>query len=165
MTIDNSKTIIGLRIRLFAQTVLVIAWLIIVYFAKLINFPLLGLNESVWTFILLAIYFILAFYPMFLNYQYIFFSDDNDRIIIRYFMAGIVGGKKNSVEISKESFAGYKVEKRFFGLDRSIILFQQLREGVARYPPVHISVLTKKERAKILNSLYRHAPPDATEVT
>jgi hypothetical protein len=165
MTIDNSRTIISLRIRLFAQTVLVISWLIIVYFARLIDFPLLGLDERRWTFIILTIYFILAFYPMFLNYQYIFFSDDNDKIIIRYFTAGIVGGRKNSVEISKESFAGYKVEKRLFGLDRSIILFQQMREGVAKYPPVHISILSKKERARIINSLHRHAPPDATEVS
>ena len=164
MTLDNSKALISLRIRLFVQTVLLIALIILIYFVKIIDFPLLGLNETAWTLIILSVYFILAFYPMVLNYQYIYFSDEDDKIIFRYFMAGIVGGRKNSVEISKESYAGYRVEKRFLGLDRSIILFQHLPKGLAQYPPVHISILSKKERARILHSLYRNAPPDAPDV-
>jgi hypothetical protein len=164
MTFDNSKTIISLRIRIFIATVLLLAYVILAYVAKIIKFPLLGLSDTYWIVLLVCIYLILAFYPMVLNYQYVYYSDDGDHIIFRYFFAGIVGGKKNSVEISKSSFAGYKKESSFFGLVQSLILFQQLPEGVAKYPPVFISILSRKERAKVLNSLYLHTPEDATEV-
>jgi hypothetical protein len=159
MTLDNSKTVISLRIRLFFAIVVLIAFIIMAYFAKIIKFPLLGMSDTVWILILGGINLTIAFMPMILNYQYIFYSDDGEKIIIRYFTAGIVGGRKNSVEIDKRSFAGYKTESRFFGLIHSIVLYQRFQEGAAKYPPVYISALTKEERAKIIRSLNSYAPP------
>ena len=37
-------------------------------------------------------------------------------------------------------------------------------KGVAKYPPIYITVLSRKERARLLNSLYSHTPKDAEEV-
>jgi hypothetical protein len=165
MTFENSKTLIGGRIGVFTATVLLIAYLILTYFAKLIKYPLLGLSDTHWTIILLAIYFLYTIYPMVLNYQYVFYSDDGDTIVFRYFMAGIFGGKKNSVQINKSSFAGFKTEKRYFGLIHSITLYQHFREGVASYPPIYISNLTPAEKAKVLNSLYLHSPKEVNDVT
>ena len=45
---------------------------------------------------------------MILNYQYIYFSDDGDKIIFRYFTSGIISGSKNSVEIDKKTFTYYR---------------------------------------------------------
>jgi hypothetical protein len=153
MTFDNSKTIIGMRIKLFGATVILLAYIALAYVAKLIKFPLLGLSETVWTLVLVGLYLFLAFLPVFLSYQYIFYTDEGEKIIIRYFTAGIVGGKKNSVEIDKNSFSGYRTESRFFGLIQSITLFQQFKEGVAKYPSVYISALNREERAKLIRSL------------
>ena len=164
MTFDNSRTIISLRIRIFIATVLLLGYIVLAYLIEIIKFPLLGMSDTLLTVILVGIYLILAFYPMTLNYQYIYYSDDGDYIVFRYFTTGIVSGKKNSIEISKSSFAGYKKDSAFFGLDQSLILYQQMAEGVAKYPPVYISILNRKERAKVLNSLYLHTPKDATEV-
>jgi len=161
MTFDNSRTIIKLRIRLFFALVILIAFLILAYFAKIIKFPLLGMSDTVWVLILVGLNILIAFLPMFLSYQYIFYSDDNEKILFRYFTAGIVGGRKNSVEIDKRSFAGYKMEKSFFGLIRNITLYQNFNEGVAKYPPVYISALSREERAKILRSLNLYAPSKA----
>lgn len=160
MTFDNSKTVISLRIRLFFAIVILIAFLIMAYFAKIIKFPFLGMSDTIWILILVGINLSIAFMPMILNYQYIFYSDDGEKIIIRYFTAGIVGGRKNSVEIDKRSFAGYKAESRFFGLIHSVTFYQRFQEGAARYPPVYISALTAKERAKIMHSLNLYAPPE-----
>ena len=158
MVFNNSKTIIGSRIRIFVVTVLLIVYLILAYFAGIIKFPLLGMGDKPWSIIFVCIYFIFAFYPMVLNHQYVSYSDEGDTIVFRYFMAGIFGGKKNSVEINKNSFAGFKTETRYLGLMHSVTLLQQMREGVAKYPPIYISNLTKKEKAKILNSLLLHSP-------
>jgi hypothetical protein len=159
MTFDNSRTIISLRIKLFVATIVLLAYLALAYVAKLIKFPLLGMGDSTWTVILIGIWIILAFMPMVLNYQFISYSDDEELIIFRYFTSGIVGGKKNSVEINKTSFSGYKIETRFFGLIQSIILLQKVQGGVAKYPPVYLSALTHEEKAKVFNSLNQYAPP------
>jgi hypothetical protein len=159
MTFDNSKTIISLRIKLFGATVVLLAYLAMAYVIELIKFPFLGMGDTPWTVILIAVWVILAFMPMVLNYQYISYSDDGDFIIFRYFTSGIVGGKKNSVEINKISFAGYKTETRFFGMVQSIILYQNFQEGIARYPPVYISALSREEKKKIFKSLNLHTRP------
>lgn len=156
MTFNNSKTIISLRIKLFGATVVLLAYLAMAYVIRMIKFPLLGMDDTVWTVMLIAIWVILAFIPMVLNYQYISYSDDGDFIVLRYFTAGLVGGKKNSVEIKKTSFAGYKTETRFFGMIRSIILYQKFQEGVAKYPPVYISALSREEKDKVFRSLKLH---------
>ncbi len=158
MTFDNSKTIIGVRIKLFIATVLFLAYIALTYAAKLIKFPLLGMSDTAWTIILVAIYLFVAFLPWILNYQFVFFSDEGDRLVLRYFTAGIVGGKKNSVEISKRTFAGYKTETELFGVVKSVILFQQMGQGVAKYPPVYISALNKEQRSKLFMSLNAYAP-------
>lgn len=153
MTFDNSKSIIKVRIRLFAVTVILITYLILAYAAEMIKFPLLGLDDTVWTVFLSGLWLILILIPLFFNYQYVFFSDDTEKIIIRYFNAGIIGGRKNSVEIDKRSFAGYKSETKYFGLVTSITFFQKFSEGVAKYPPVYISALSQTEKVKLFKAL------------
>jgi hypothetical protein len=159
MTFDNSKTIISLRIKLFGATVLLLAFLALAYVARIIKFTFLGFNESSWTVILVGIWLVLALMPIILNYQFISYSDDGEYIVFRYFSAGIVGGRKNSVEINKTTFSGYKIEIKFFGLIQSIILFQNIQGRVANYPPVYISALNRKEKEKIINSLNRYSSP------
>lgn len=153
MTFDNSKTIISVRIKLFIATVIFLAYILLAFAANVIRFPLLGMGETAWTVILTICYLIVVFLPMYLNYQYIWFSDDDDKIIIRYFNAGILGGRKNSVEINKNTFSGFQIDKKFFGLIKSITLYQSTRQGKAIYPPVYISALKREEIAKITRSL------------
>ena len=159
MTFDNSKTIISLRIKLFAATVIFLAYIVLSYVAKLIKFPLLGMSDTTWTVILVAIYLFIAFLPIVLSYQFVFYSDDTEKIIFRYFTAGIVGGRKNSVEIDKRTFSGYKIESGLFGLKQKIIIYQRFNEGVATYPPFYISALSRDEKAKIIKSLNQYIPP------
>jgi len=159
MTFDNSKTIISLRIKLFAATVVFLGYIVLTYIAKLIKFPLLGMSDTTWTLILVVIYLIIAFLPMILNYQYVFYSDDTEKIIFRYFTAGIVGGRKNTVEIDKRTLSGYEIVPELFGLRQKITLYQRFNEGVAKYPPFYISALSRQERAKIVKSLNLYSTP------
>jgi hypothetical protein len=158
MTFDNSKTIISLRLKFLGATILLLAYIVLTYVAKIIKYPVLGMSDTAWTLILVAVYMIIVFLPMFLNYQFISYSDDGEKIVLRHFSTGMVGGRKNSLEIEKKTFSGYKAESRFFGLIQSITLFQRFKEGIAKYPPVYISALTREERAKIIRSLNFHSP-------
>ena len=153
MKFDNFRTIISIRIKLFVATVLFLAYIGLTYAANMIKYPLLGMNEKTWTIILVCTYFFILLLPLILNYQFISYSDEEEKIVFRYFSAGIVGGKKNSVEISKRSFTGYKIVRKLFGLKQSIILFQQFKEGVAEYPPIYISALKRDQKSKLVKSL------------
>jgi hypothetical protein len=153
MTFDNSKTIIGFRIRLFFVTVIALAWIALAYLIKMIKFPLLGIDDGIWTLLVIAIWVIVAFMPMILNYQFIFFSDDGNNIVFKYFNAGIVGGKKNSLEINKQTFVGYKIESRFLGLSKSIILYQKIGQRIGKFPPMYITALKKEQRQKVIHAL------------
>jgi hypothetical protein len=158
MTFDNSKTIISLRIKMFFATVLLIAWLIVAYIAKVINFPLLGMSETVCTLILVGIYLVILLLPMVRNIQFVFFSDEGQNFVFRYFMAGIVGGKKNSISIAKNAFAGYKIEKKYLGLSGGLILFQKVGQNVAKYPPIYITALSREQKEKLFSVLNQYAP-------
>jgi hypothetical protein len=158
MTFDNSKTIISIRIKLFFATVILLAWVAVVYVAGLIKSPILGLDDSIWTLLLVIIWIIIAFLPMILNYQFVFYSDDGNDIVFRFFSSGIVGGKKNSIEINKGTFAGFKIESKYFGLRKSIILFQKLVQGVAKFPPIYISAISKDQQAKLIHALSHFGP-------
>lgn len=158
MTFDNSKTIISLRIKLFVATILFIGYIVLAYAAKIIKFPVFGLSDIVWTLILVALWLIISFLPMVLNYQYVSYSDEGESIVFRFFTTGIVGGKKNSVEINKSVFAGYTTESELLGLSKSIILFQKVGQGTAKYPPIYITALPRRERAKLFSSLNSYVP-------
>jgi hypothetical protein len=158
MTFDNSKTIIGVRIKLFFATVFMLTWVALVYIAKLIKFPLLGIDDSIWTLVLVVIYLVLAFLPNALNYQFVSYNDENENIVFRFFTAGIVGGKKNSIEINKNLFAGYRIESHIFGLRKNLIMYQKLGQGIAKFPPIYISALSKEQLNKLVKALGTFGP-------
>jgi hypothetical protein len=153
MTFDNAKTIISLRLRGLAATIIFLIYIVLIYVGRFFRFPVEGIQESTATIILSLLYLFIIFLPLIMKKMYVYYSDDGDNIVIKYFFAGMITGKKNSIIISKKTFAGYSLEKGFLGMFPSIILTQRLKQGVAKYPPVSISSLKRKEKEKLLHSL------------
>ena len=158
MTLNNGKSVINLKIVRRTSIILFLAFLLLTYVAKIIKFPLLGMSQSVWTIMVIIIFLLIIFIPVFLNYQYIYYSDEGETIIIRYYSTGIIPGNKNSVEINKKTFSGYTVNKSFSGLMESITLYQRIRESVAKYPPIYINALKREDKARVIRSLSSFAP-------
>jgi len=158
MTLDNGKSVIHQKILKRSAIILYLAFLVISLAAGIIKFPLLGMSKSVWLLLITALFLIVILIPVILKYQYIYFSDEGDLLIFRYFSTGIVEGKKNSVEIEKKYFSGFTVDKSFLGLIQSVTLYQRMKEGVAKYPPIHVSALNPPEREKIIKTLTAYAP-------
>jgi hypothetical protein len=158
MTLNNGKSVINLKIVRRISIIIFLALLILIYASRTIKFPLLGMDKLAWTMLILVVFLLIIFIPVVLNYQYVNYSDEGEKIIFRYYSAGIIPGNKNSVEINKTTFSGFKLEKKLFGLSQSITLYQRLQEGVAKYPAIYISALKRKEKAGILQSLSSFAP-------
>lgn len=158
MILNNSKSVISLKIIRRAAIIIFLAYLVLVYAARIIRFPLLGIDKTTLTIVVLAIFLMIMIIPEILNYQYIYFSDEGESIIFRYYSAGLITGKKNSVEINKRTFSGFTIDKKFFGLVESITLYQRLREGIAKYPPIFLSALKRADKTSIIRSLNSSAP-------
>lgn len=157
MIFDNRQTVIGVRIKLFTATIVIICYLILTYMSKTFTFPFLGIEESVWTLMVVVVYIFIIAYPSLAVYQFIYFSDEGESLIIRYFTAGIIGGRKNSVEIPKAMFKGYALKREYLGVRQYIILYQNITGRTAQYPPIYISVLNKKEKRKLFESLDKYS--------
>lgn len=158
MTINNSKSVINLKITRRASIIIYLAFLITAFAAGIIKFPLLGMSKITWTILFTSCFLIIILIPILLNYQFIFFSDEGNTIVFRYYTTGLIAGKKNSVEIGKKTFSGFTLDKKLFGLIQSVTLYQRLKEGVAKYPPIYISALKRKNKAIILETLSSYAP-------
>lgn len=156
MTLDNSRKIVSVRLALFIATFPFLAFLAVAYVARLIDFPVLGMSDTVWVVTLSAIYFSIAFFPSFLKYNYIYFSNDGDAIVLRFYSTGIFKGTRQAIEISKESFAGFTTERKRLGLIQYIIMLEDRRGEIVKYPAVSISALDRKEKEKIFRSLEKY---------
>lgn len=158
MILNNSKSVINLKIIRRASIIIFLTYLLLVYAARIIRFPLLGIEKTALTILVSAIFLMILIIPEILNYQYIYFSDEGESIIFRYYSSGLITGKKNSVEINKRTFSGFTIDRKFFGLVESITLYQRMREGIAKYPPIYLSALKRSDKARIIKSLNSSAP-------
>lgn len=158
MTLDNSKSVINQKILKRSAIILYLAFLVLSLAANIIRFPLLGMSKTVWLMLATLVFLMIILIPVILNYQYIYFSDEGNMLIFRYYSTGIVQGNKNSVEIEKKSFSGFTIDQSLLGLVQSVTLYQRMKEGVAKYPPINISALKPREREEIIKTLTSYAP-------
>ncbi len=156
MVLQNRKTAIMVRFRTFILTIIFVSLLIVIYTTSLLDAPLFGLDKNYIAAILTGIYVLILLFQYFLNLCYIFYSDEGVNLILRFYSLRIFSSKKNSIEIPKNSFARFEVKKSSLGLKRNLYLYQKMRSGVAKYPPIPITSLTKEERVAIHDSLSRH---------
>jgi len=153
MIIDIKKTIIKKNLGKFIALiilVLIICGLLFIPFRKdLIN----GVDNSLLAIFFAIAYVIHAFYETFRNYNYIYFNDESDKIVLRYFSPNLFTSKKNSIEIPKKDFAGYNLHSFFMRYRETITLFRRTGKGVSKYPPVSITALSNEERYSLLFTL------------
>jgi hypothetical protein len=153
MIIDIKKTII--RKNLVNFIVLIFLVLVMV---SLLTVPfrrdlIKGISNSLLAIFFAIAYIINAFYNSFRNYNYIYFNDESDKIILRYFSPNIFTSKKNSIEIPKKEFAGFTLDSFFMRYREKIILLRNTNKGLVKYPPVSITALNEEERYSLLFTL------------
>lgn len=156
MILENRKTAIKVRLRTFVATVVFATIISIIYTTRILNSPVLGLTKYQFTIFFALIYIFLLLYSYFLNLNYIYYSDNGHSIIFRYYSLRIFSSRKNSIEIPKKDFIQYDFEKKIFNLKEILVLYQGIKTGVAKYPPISISSLTKEEKIKLKKSLSRY---------
>lgn len=146
MVIKNKKKVVKLR-RLFFLVSLVIAVVALVLF--LTDYTLYAIG-MVGVFALWFLFFQVA------DYQYIEFSDDNEKILLRYYKA-IRFGKTDfhAIEFPQQLLHNALIENSMFGKMTDLTLIIRTKRGIAEYPSVSLSALPFDDRKKVEASLHK----------
>lgn len=153
MVLDISRTIIRKNLVNFISTVVFILVIIVLLFVPIYSNIIKGISNNLLAIFIATAYIIHAVYHTFRNYNYVYFNNESDKLILRYFSPNIFTSKKNSIEIPKREFAGYKLNSFFMRYREKIVLLRTTKKGLASYPPVSLTALSNSERNALLRAL------------
>jgi len=117
-----------------------------------------GLPKFLLTIIFLLIFLTFYIYHLVAGSSYIYFSDEDNKIIIRFYQLNLFNSSKISFEIPKNEFIGFKLQKKYWNIRETLTLIRVYQGKVAPYPPICISLLTPTQRNTLLSSLAKYAP-------
>lgn len=161
MKIDNTHTAVRIQMQKRLIAVVVAVLIALLYFISEFSSFIVDVTripKFVYTILLILVFFVFYFYHIFAASSYIFFNDEENKIIIRFYQLNGFNTKKFSYEIPKKEFTGFKLEHKYFKLREDLILFRKYQGNIVRYPSLSISALTKEERRRLLVSLNQYIP-------
>jgi len=153
MIIDIRRTILQKNLGNFIATIVFLLIIVALLFIPFSFDFIPGIGNTLLAIFFAVAYVIHAFYKSFRNYNYVYFSDESDKIILRYFSPGFFTSKKNAIEIPKKEYSGYVLRSFLMGYRETISLQRQTPKGTASYPPVSITALSAQERRDLLFTL------------
>jgi hypothetical protein len=153
MTFNNGKRIVVFRLLSLVSTVIFVIYMLLAYFAAVLGKYLTSTQLTIITIVITTVFILVILWPAIRQYRYIYFTDDGRSVILRWYTIGLMSGDNNSIEIPKESFAGYEITRKLNGLYSYITLYQIFQSRKVSFPPVSISALDNKEIKKITEAL------------
>jgi hypothetical protein len=100
---------------------------------------------------------ILFFWYLFfrgVDFQYVEYSDDDKKILVRYYPVIKFGTKDyNSIEFLQSSLYEAKIKKSVFGLISDLSLAIKTKRGIAEYPTVSLTAMPQTGQKRIDDSL------------
>ena len=145
MQISNKTKAIKYKRTFFLVGILIAISALILF---LLDFTMYGLG-CVGLFSLWYLYFHVA------DYQFIEYSDEGDRILLRYFKAVSFGTKAyHSIEFPKQILQNAHFENSVFGKLSDITFIIRTKRGIAEYPSVSLSAVPFNDRKRMQESLF-----------
>ncbi len=156
MIINNEKTIIRSKLRKLLFAIIACA-IIVTFFTTEIKYDgILGLSASSAAIIIAVLYVLYYLYQIYIDPYFIYFSDEGERIVLRFYSSRTANSKKMAVEIPKTDFHHYEIERAMINRKEKITIFQKAGKGVFKYPPFCLSALSKIEKNALLGSLNKY---------
>ena len=103
----------------------------------------------------LSVFLLIFFWYQYrMKYTYFYFSNNGKNLVFRFYSLRIIAGKPKTIEISRTNFVKYDIVTEFFDKRDSLILFQRTTKGIAKYPPISLSLLSKKQKTELKRTLF-----------
>ena len=145
MVFDNKKTTIRIYLWKMIQAIVTVVLLIGIMVSGWFEKDVLGIPKFQWVILVALAYLIMIVVSRFRQLNFFYFSDEGDKILIRYYPIHPLVQKKHAVQIPKIVLVGYDIRSTMLGLRKVIILRQRVKGKVATYPPIGISALNNRE--------------------
>ena len=155
MVIDIRRTAIRVRLRGLITAVVFGIVILLIMIMDIFSENILGITRSYLILFLSIIYLIFILFIYFKDYQYIYFSDESNKIILRFYSMRPLSQSKRSIEIPRGNLARYEIMTKAFGFKDKIVLYQKVKGGVYKYPPVSITALSPNEKKQLIQALNR----------
>lgn len=146
MTLSNQNRAAHIKLFYYIITFIYLSFTVLTSYLNPVNMTLILVS-------LFAIFIILVGLNLARENNYIIYKETDDKIIIRYYPLHPFHDKFKSIEISKKTFSHFELEKKNMGLREDLILFQMSAKGLAKYPGISLSALSKQQRSEVLESL------------
>ena len=149
MTINNQSRAAGIKLFYYVLIFLYLAVTILLLYLKVE--PIYPILSGITAFVVVSITIALS-----LDFNYLIYQESENKIIVRYYPLHPFHEKFKSIELAKNSLSHFDLEQKMFGLRTRVILYQFTEKGLAKYPKVSISALSKSDRVKMIDSLNRN---------
>jgi hypothetical protein len=155
MKLDNKQNTYRIWIRRLIMAISFTVLIIIILLTTWFDNPDGELTKYHLIIAIAVVYFIISLFNYLRNPYFLFFSDGGEMLILRYYPLSIFNNKKNSIEIPKKQFQKFEIKKFFFGMDEKLIVIQNYRNKIAKYPPISLSAVSKSDRERIKSALQK----------
>jgi len=104
---------------------------------------------------LLSVAYLLFYWFQYkMEYTYLYFSNEGKNLLFRFYVIQNFSSKPRSIEISRSNFVKYDIVTSFFNKKDSLVLFQKTPKGIAKYPPISLTLLSKKQKTELKRALF-----------
>ncbi len=152
MIFDNRKIVVRLTIRRYLS---LLAFLIIMALLVLVNIikkPFLGMDKSFYVLLTCTTYVLYVVFTYFRSYNFFSFNDEGEKLVFRFISLRPFDNEKRAIEISKKEFGGFDIHRSFLSFKQELILKLKTKKGVANYPSISITALSRKHKNMLVNS-------------
>jgi hypothetical protein len=152
MIFDNRNIVVRLTIRRYLS---LLAFLIIMALLLLVNIikrPLWGFDKSFYVIVICSIYVLYVVFTYFRSYNFFSFNDEGEKFVFRFISLRPFDNEKKAIEISKNDFGGYVLHNSFLSFKQELVLKVKTKTGVANYPPISITAISKKHKKMLINA-------------
>ncbi len=101
-----------------------------------------------------VIFLVFYWFQYKMEYNYFYFSNNNKNLVFKFYSLRNFYGKPKTIEIAKMSFMKYDITTSFFNKKESLVLYQKTAKGVAKYPPISLTLLNKNQKTELKRALF-----------
>ncbi len=161
MIIENKNTTVRINQTRLILLIVFIPLILVLSTTNIFGRSILGMDKYYWVAFIALAYLIYNIYEYIKDFNYIYFSDEEEKLIFRYISLRPLQGRRYSIEIEKDKFYAYKIVRAFFNINKYIILYINTPQGIAKYPPISITALKPDEYNQLKKTLNQYANKDS----
>lgn len=94
-----------------------------------------------------------------MQYYIIIFDDEEDinSINLKFYPMTALFPKYNMLKIPKNALYKIELQKSFMNRREEIVIYQKMKEGIAKYKPISLSALNKENKKKLIEGFNLYA--------